>query len=64
MNYITLSGRIGFHCGLMKGLTKDFQDLAPSILPSVPRVLNRLFNECTNTAKKRGFGNLQFLSLS
>merc|ERR1719264_1217341 len=39
----------------MKGLGEDMRDLRPTLMPTVPRVLNRLYNDFTNTARRRLF---------
>ena len=40
----------------MKGLGQDMRDLRPTVMPTVPRVLNRLYNDFTNTARRRIIG--------
>ena len=50
------SGRIGFYCGSMRCINVDMRDLRPTILPSVPRMLNRLYNENTNSAARNVIG--------
>ena len=44
----------------MKGLGQDMRDLRPTLVPTVPRVLNRLYNDFTNTARRRFFGIKHF----
>ena len=40
----------------MKGLGEDMRDLRPTVMPTVPRVLNRLYNDFTNSARRRFIG--------
>lgn len=49
-------GRIGFYGGSMKGLGEDMRDLRPTVMPTVPRVLNRLYNDFTISARRRFIG--------
>ena len=42
----------------MKGLGQDMRDLRPTLMPTVPRVLNRLYNDFTNTARRRFLGKI------
>ena len=44
----------------MKGLGQDMRDLRPTLVPTVPRVLNRLYNDFTNTSRRRFFGIKHF----
>ena len=46
-------GRIGFYSGSMRNISTDMRDLRPTVLPSVPRVLNRLYQEHTGVARRR-----------
>ena len=59
-NINVFQGRIGFYGGSMKGLGEDMRDLRPTLMPTVPRVLNRLYNDFTNTARRRFFGIKHF----
>jgi len=45
-------GAVGFYSGNLKTLTADMKALKPTILPAVPRFLNRLYDSCVNTANK------------
>ena len=36
----------------MRGLARDLRDLRPSVVPTVPRVLNRIYEQCTEQARK------------
>lgn len=38
-------GRIGFSSGDVKLLTDDMQALQPTIFPTVPRILNRIYDK-------------------
>ena len=49
---VLAGGRIGFFCGNMRGLTTDLRDLRPTIVPSVPRVINRIYSQATRLARK------------
>ena len=50
------AGRIGFYCGSMRAIRRDMRDLRPSLVPAVPRVLNRMYAEATGTAARRLLG--------
>lgn len=44
-----VGGRVGFFNGSMKHLTEDMKILKPTVIPAVPRLLNRIYeNEMTN----------------
>lgn len=58
-------GAVGFYSGKLSGppfplrdagnlktLTADMKALKPTILPTVPRFLNRLYDACVTTANK------------
>jgi len=45
-------GAVGFYSGNLKTLTADMKALKPTILPAVPRFLNRLYDSCVTTANK------------
>jgi len=47
-------GAVGFYSGNTKTLTADMKALKPTILPTVPRFLNRLYDACVTTANKSG----------
>ena len=38
----------------MKNVTSDMKSLRPTILPAVPRFLNRIYKECVAAANKTG----------
>ena len=38
--------------GYLKNVTMDLKTLRPTILPAVPRFLNRIYRECVETANK------------
>lgn len=41
---ISQGGRIGFYGGDVKVLSEDMQELKPTIMPTVPRLLNRIYD--------------------
>jgi len=45
-------GAVGFYSGNLKTISSDMKILKPTILPVVPRFLNRIYNSCTATANK------------
>lgn len=45
-------GSVGFYSGNLKTLTADMKALKPTILPVVPRFLNRTYDACVTTANK------------
>ena len=49
---VLAGGRIGFFCGNMRGLGTDLRDLRPTIVPTVPRVINRIYEQSTGLARK------------
>lgn len=50
-------GSVGFYSGNIKELTNDLKALKPTIMPAVPRLLNRVYdkinNEISNSPIKR-----------
>ena len=40
----------------MRAIRRDMRDLRPSLVPAVPRVLNRMYAEATGTAARRLLG--------
>ena len=49
---VLAGGRVGFYCGNMRGLATDLRDLRPTIVPTVPRVVNRIYDQSTRLARK------------
>jgi len=45
-------GAVGFYSGNLKTISSDMKILKPTILPVVPRFLNRIYNSCTATANR------------
>eukprot|EP00092_Neocalanus_flemingeri_P012319 GFUD01013279.1.p1 GENE.GFUD01013279.1~~GFUD01013279.1.p1 ORF type:complete len:666 (+),score=116.54 GFUD01013279.1:120-2117(+) len=45
-------GAVGFYSGNMKSIAADMKALKPTILPAVPRFLNRIYDSCVATANK------------
>ena len=43
---------MGFYSGNMKTIASDMKALKPTILPAVPRFLNRIYDSCVATANK------------
>jgi len=48
-------GAVGFYSGYLKNVASDMKTLRPTILPAVPRFLNRIYKECVATANKTSF---------
>jgi long-chain acyl-CoA synthetase len=48
----TVGGRVGFSRGDVKLLMDDIKDLRPTVLPVVPRILNRIYDKVTQEARK------------
>jgi long-chain acyl-CoA synthetase len=48
----TEGGRVGFFSGNIKTLADDIKTLSPTILPVVPRVLNRVYDKVMNEVNK------------
>jgi len=48
-------GAVGFYSGNLHTLTADMKALKPTILPAVPRFLNRMYDACVTTANKTSF---------
>lgn len=40
-----VGGSVGFYCGNIKFLSEDMRVLKPTIMPSVPRLLNRIYEK-------------------
>lgn len=40
-----VGGSVGFYCGNIKFLFEDMRVLKPTIMPSVPRLLNRIYEK-------------------
>merc|ERR1712013_364281 len=45
-------GAVGFYSGNIKTVAADMKALKPTILPAVPRFLNRIYDSCVATANK------------
>ena len=45
-------GAVGFHSGSLKFADSDMKSLKPTILPAVPKFLNRIYDSCVTTANK------------
>ena len=45
-------GAVGFYSGNLKSIAADMKTLKPTILPAVPRFLNRIYDSCVATANK------------
>lgn len=57
---ITQGGRIGFFRGDIRGLADDIKTLQPTLLPVVPRVLNRLYDKVLSEVNKSVFKKALF----
>lgn len=59
-------GSIGFYSGDIKRLTDDLRALRPTIMPAVPRLLNRIYDkvfaEATKSSMKRAILNMAISS--
>lgn len=40
-----VGGRVGFYRGDVRILAEDLQELRPTMVPTVPRVLNRIYDK-------------------
>jgi Long-chain acyl-CoA synthetases (AMP-forming) len=40
-----VGGSIGYYSGDIKNLTEDMKTLKPTIMPAVPRLLNRMYDK-------------------
>lgn len=40
-----VGGAVGFYCGNIKNLLDDMKYLKPTVMPAVPRLLNRFYNQ-------------------
>lgn len=49
-----VGGRIGFYRGDVKLLAEDLQELKPTVVPIVPRVLNRIYDSVMQEVGKSG----------
>jgi len=45
-------GRVGFYSGNMRCVAADLKALQPTILPAVPKFMNRLYDSCVATAAR------------
>ncbi|VDN59562.1 unnamed protein product [Dracunculus medinensis] len=50
-----IGGSVGYYSGNIMELSNDMQDLRPTVFPSVPRVLNRLYDRIQETVKHKNF---------
>ena len=66
LSVMMVGGSIGFYSGNLKTFTADVKTLRPTILPMVPRVLNRIYSDCVAVANKssllRGLFNIALAS--
>lgn len=56
----TEGGRVGFFRGDIRKLPDDIKELAPTVLPVVPRVLNRLYDKVMSEVNKSGIRKALF----
>lgn len=47
-----IGARVGFYRGDIRGLVDDIQELKPTVVPVVPRVLNRLYDKVMSEVNK------------
>lgn len=45
-------GAVGFYSGSIKFADSDMKSLSPTILPAVPKFLNRIYDSCVTAANK------------
>ena len=45
-------GAVGFYSGNIKFANNDMKALKPTILPAVPKFLNRIYDDCVAVANK------------
>ncbi len=50
-------GRVGFYQGDIRRLTDDIQELRPTFVPAVPRVLNRIYDRVSKSITSFHFWN-------
>lgn len=51
---------MGFYCGNIKFLFEDMRVLKPTIMPSVPRLLNRIYEKEMENIRPRFFKRVMF----
>jgi long-chain acyl-CoA synthetase len=56
----TQGGRVGFFRGDIRGLVDDIKTLQPTLLPVVPRVLNRIYDKAMSEVNKSTFRKTLF----
>ena len=45
-------GAVGFYCGNIKFAESDMKALKPTILPAVPKFLNKIYDACVTSVNK------------
>ena len=45
-------GAVGFYCGNIKFAENDMKALKPTILPAVPKFLNKIYDACVTSVNK------------
>ena len=53
-------GAVGFYGGDIKNLADDYKTLRPTITPSVPRLLNRVYDKVTGEVSGSTFKSFLF----
>jgi long-chain acyl-CoA synthetase len=56
----TQGGRVGFFRGDIRGLGEDIKTLQPTLLPVVPRILNRIYDKTMSEVNKSAFRKTLF----
>lgn len=51
-------GAVGFYSGDIRNLVDDYKTLRPTITPSVPRLLNRVYDKVTSAVNGSGIKKL------
>lgn len=46
-----VGGSVGFYCGDIKKLAEDMKALRPTVMPAVPRLLNRIYDKVSGPEK-------------
>lgn len=55
-----VGGKVGFYRGDIKVLSEDLKELKPTIMPTVPRILNRLYDKTMQSVNQNYFNKLMF----
>lgn len=53
-------GSVGFYSGDIKELTNDLKALRPTVMPAVPRLLNRVYDKIQAELSRSGLKRMMF----